>query len=362
MTAGRESVDQARDLLDIGRGQDAADLLTAFLAEHPADAPALSLLAWAHLQCERPEEALRAADDALLADPEYQPGWQRRSWALRALGRNAEAVDAAREYVRLAPHHWVSHYTLGMVLRSERHRNAEVLAAAQQAVRLAPSLADPHVLLGLAHADDNATAQAEACYRRALAINPDHAHARSNLSALALRRGRFDEAIRGFRSAARSRPQEVMFHRNIAVAVFNSLLKYGYLLALVSAIFAGLAGTRFSPRPLDPTDVSAHWTGRVIALAVILLAWAVLLFVRLRPLSAYLRRQVGSVFGSLLRTVRFLPLFAGFVLSQVCALVLLLVPGLADATRGNLVLLAGAALAAGSLISRSISRRTGQRA
>jgi tetratricopeptide (TPR) repeat protein len=353
--SGRQPVDQARGLLDIGRGQDATDLLTAFLAEHPADAPALSLLAWAHLQCERPEAALRAADDALTADPDYQPAWQRRSWALRALGRTAEAVTAAREYVRLAPHSWVSHYTLGMVLRSEPG-NPEVLAAAQRAVRLAPDLADPHVLLGLAHADDNATAQAEACYHRALAINPDHAHARSNLSALALRRGRFDEAIRGFRSAARSRPQEVMFHRNIGVAVFNSLLKYGYLLALASAIFAGVVGTLFSP-----PDESPDWLGRLGALLVILLAWATLLTVRLRPLSAYLRRQVGSVFGSLLRTVRFLPLFAGFVLSQVCVLVLLLASTLPDASRGNLVLAAGSALAMGSLISRSLGRRGGQR-
>lgn len=107
---------------------------------------------------------------------------------------------------------------------------------------------------------------------------------------------------------------------------------------------------------------SAHWPGRVIALVLLVIAWAVLLIVRLRPLSGYLGRQVGGVLGSLSRTLRFLPLFAGFVLSRVCVLVLLLVPALDDSTRGNLVLGAGAALGVGSLISRSMGKRPGQRA
>jgi Flp pilus assembly protein TadD len=393
VTAGREAVDQARGLLEIERGTDAIAVLTGFLAEHPQDAPALSLLAWAHLQCDRPDAALRAADEALLADPDYQAAWQRRSWALRALGRHEDAVTAAHQYVRLAPHSWASHYTLGMMLRSRPGRGGEVLAAATRAVELAPTVADPHVLQGLAYADDNQPVRAEACYRHALSIDPAHAHARSNLSALALRRGHFAEAIRGFRSAAQARPQEVMFHRNIAVAVVNSLLKYGYVLALSSVVFAALVAFAITPGdPVDPAvsiptilvgptgtttvpgnapvaaaapavvPVAPHWAVRVGAVVLILLAWLVLLGTRLRPLSAYLRGHIRAVFSSLLRTARFLPLFAGFLCSQACAFLLLLAPGLSDSVRGDLVLGAGAALAGGSVLGRALSKRRARRA
>jgi Flp pilus assembly protein TadD len=393
-------MDRARQLLAVGRPQDAIGVLGEHLAEHPTDPAALSLLSWAHLRCGEPEDALRAADRALMADPEHHSGWQHRSNALRELGRHPEAVLAAEQCVRLAPNLWTGHYTLGLAVRNVPARKAELRDAALRAASLAPENADTHVLLGIAHADAGEVNLAEHAYKRALSLDPDHAHARSNLSVLALRGGRFGDAMRGFRAAAGRKPQETLFHRNMAAVAVSSLVKYGYLLAAITVLLAGLLVGAFTPimsqvdgsdavlttppsystgqdgvnlpqqtqpPPVDPDlsdgtqdDVTPiSWPPRLGALAVILVAWVILLWSRLRMLSPYLRRHAREVFGSMLHTGRFIPLFIGFVISQLCLLVLLLVPAISESIAEPLMALGTVSLLAGSVLARMFGRRTG---
>jgi tetratricopeptide (TPR) repeat protein len=353
--AGPGAVDRAKLMLDVGRGEDAVALLTAHLTEHAEDTGALSLLAWAQLRCERPAAALAATEAALAVEPDHLGAWQRRSQALTALDRHAEAVGAGRRCVELAPDSWTTHYTYGLALRKVSGQESMVLAAANHAVALAPGNPDTHVLLGLAYGGLGNAGAAEQCYRRALAIDPAHTYARSNLSTLDLRRGRFGAALAGFREAASTDPQETLFHRNIAATVLSALIKRGYLLALVTVfgtwvavnIMFGAAG-----EPGAAAPAAADWPVRAGLGVLVAGAWAVLLTVKLRPLSRYLRGHVRRVLGGLLRTARFALLFGGCLVSQVCVLFALFGAGFtADAVSG-LSLLGLVALLVGNVGSR----------
>ena len=148
MTGTETVLLQARQLLQVNRADDAITLLTEHLHGAPQDASALTLLASANLQLSRAEEALGASEKALAVDSGYPAAWQHRSMALRQLGRHEDAIASAQQFVRLAPHLWASHYTLGLVLRGVPHRRAEALLPAGRSVELAPQNADPYVLLG----------------------------------------------------------------------------------------------------------------------------------------------------------------------------------------------------------------------
>jgi tetratricopeptide (TPR) repeat protein len=317
VTGTETALTQARHLLQVNRPDDAIRLLTQHLRDAPQDAPALTLLAWANLQLNRGDEALRASEEALAVAPGDPATWQHRSMALRQLGRHEEAAASADEFVRLAPHLWASHYTLGLILRGVPSRRKEVAACANRALRLAPDSADPHVLMGLAYSDRQDYETAATFYRKALAIDPQHAFATSNLSGLELRKGRFTKAMRGFRAAAAVNPQEELFHRNIVATALSALVKYGLMIAVLTGFAA------FVTSGAVPDGV---WLPRVIVLGVALLAWAVLLTLKLRPLSRHLRGKLRAAFREMLRTKRFRRIFAGFVIHQLCALVVLFYP------------------------------------
>ncbi len=350
MTATETVLTQARQLLQVNRADDAARLLAAHLSEYPQDVSALTLLASANLQLNRPAEALRSSEGALAVDPRYPAAWQHRSMALRQLGRHADAVASGERFVALAPNLWASHYTLGLVLRGLPQRRGAALAPAARAVELAPDNADPYVLLGLVYSDARDFDLAAQYYRRALAIDPEHSFATSNLSGLELRKGHFGRAMRGFRAAAAASPQEEVFHRNIVATVFGSLVKYGLLIA-VATVFAALLASA-----ADGRASFGGWWPRIAVLVVVLGAWTVLLTTKLRPLSPYLRRRLRGVVTASLRTWRFRLFVAGLVVNQSCAYVILLDPALRPPLPDLLTTVANLVLLGAMLLGRAIRR------
>ena len=340
MTGAHTLLLQARQLVQVNRADEAVRLLTGHLRDAPEDASALTLLALANLQLNRGEEALRACEKALAVVPGDPATWQHRSMALRQLGRHEEAAASAEQFVRLAPNVWNSHYTLGLILRGLPNRRGEAVQSADRALKLAPRNADPYVLMGLVYSDRQDFATAATFYRKALEIDPQHAFATSNLSGIELRKGRFAKAMRGFRAAAAASPQEELFHRNMVTTVLNALVKYGLMIGVLT-MFAALV----------LADNVTGWLPRLVVLGAAVLAWTVLLTLKLRPLSRYLRGKLRTAFADALHTRRFRLLFGGFVIHQAGTLVVLLYPatdsGLPElvATLAMIVLLA--AMAAG---------------
>jgi tetratricopeptide (TPR) repeat protein len=238
------------------------------------------------------------------------------------------------------------------VLRGLPQRRGAALGPAGRAVELAPDNADPYVLLGLVYSDAHDFGLAAQYYRRALAIDPEHAFATSNLSGLELRKGRFGKAMRGFRAAAAASPQEEVFHRNIVATVFGSLVKYGLLIAVLTVFAALVASTAAQSLPVG------GWWPRIGVLVLIIGAWTALLTTKLRPLSPYLRRQLREAITAALRTWRFRLFVAGFGVNQVCAFVILLDPALRPPLPDLLTTVANLVLLGAMLLGRVIRRPT----
>lgn len=157
-------------------------------------------VAW--LERDRPEAALQAARQAVDRDlrAESGGGWGYRlaSLAFERLGRDAEAVAAAEEAVRLAPGSWAARLRLGTALRRVPGRWRESSAQAARAARYAPEEPDPHVLVGDLALLRGEHRRAETAYRTALGLLGDHPAARVNLGLALLRwersRGHHDPA------------------------------------------------------------------------------------------------------------------------------------------------------------------------
>ncbi|WP_328710684.1 hypothetical protein [Microbispora hainanensis] len=152
-----------------------------------ADARAWCAVAVARLSCDQPEAALEAARQAIGRDPQDEWGHRLVGAALERLGRDTEAVAAAREAVRLAPGSWAARLRLASALRRIPGRWREAWAEARRAVRFAPDEPDPHVLCGdlaLLRGDHDGAARA---YGAALRRRRDHPAAWVNLGLALLR-------------------------------------------------------------------------------------------------------------------------------------------------------------------------------
>ncbi|GAA4220009.1 hypothetical protein FHR32_000549 [Streptosporangium album] len=180
-------------------GQDSAQVPSPLDPDNPREWCAVAA-AW--LGRGRPESALEAARQAVDRDPQAGSGtdWGYRlaSLAFERLGRDAEAVAAAEEAVRLAPGSWAARLRLGAALRRVPGRWRESWAQATRAVRYAPEEPDPHVLIGDLALLRGEYRRAEAAYRNALRHPDDHPGARINLGLTFLRwerpRGHHDPA------------------------------------------------------------------------------------------------------------------------------------------------------------------------
>ncbi|MFJ2032696.1 tetratricopeptide repeat protein [Streptosporangium sp. NPDC087985] len=179
----------------------------------------------------RPENALEAARQAVERDPAGSGadwGYRLASLAFERLGRDAEAVAAAEEAVRLAPGSWAARLRLGAALRRVPGRWRESWAQASRAVRYAPEEPDPHALIGDLALLRGEHRRAENAYRNALRHLDDHLGARINLGLTFLRwgrpRGHHDPAWPvDPRETGRTRRAMEMWSRQVRVLLAASL-------------------------------------------------------------------------------------------------------------------------------------------
>jgi tetratricopeptide (TPR) repeat protein len=82
----------------------------------------------------------------------------------------------------------------------ERGRYEDSIRELEEAIALAPDFADLHNLLGLALGLTGERERAVASFQRALQVNPNYVEARMNLAIVYNDLGRYDEALREFRT------------------------------------------------------------------------------------------------------------------------------------------------------------------
>jgi len=193
-------------------------------------------------------DAFQAAIDAADAGVEGHVGQAR---AYRALGRIADAIDSLEVALALDPD-CVSALQLLARLRRDQGEGGVALELLQRAVDLAPTRADvlldlglvlnrngrtdaaieiysraaranpqdpsAHVNLGLIHLQQRGdAAAAEAEFRRALALSPDHIGAAANLGLALHDQGRYAEALECYRKGEAEHPGSVEFRWNRSV-------------------------------------------------------------------------------------------------------------------------------------------------
>jgi tetratricopeptide (TPR) repeat protein len=192
--AASDTPDLAEQLIDLRRYDQAVELLTGSLVGGPADAEAHFLLAVAHQEAGRPEEALAAARTAVGLAPDDQ-NLKILANVLVQLGRHAEAAEAVRAAPRLDPSDPQRHYLLGAALADQRGHDEQAMAAFEQAARLAPEMVEVHVAMGHLAARARRYDRAEACFQRALALDPGNDGALADIAAMHERKGEDTAAV-----------------------------------------------------------------------------------------------------------------------------------------------------------------------
>ncbi|GAB6039868.1 tetratricopeptide repeat protein [Endothiovibrio diazotrophicus] len=214
----RFRLDYGEGLLAAGRPDEALQTAERALPEGGDDVAATRALAERALiavfQTAPPPQALDAAERFAGRWPDAPIGWTIRFACRQSRGEFEEALQAARQAVRLDPTTPDAHSNLGIALQS-LGRLEEAEAAYRRALAIRPDFAEAHGNLGRTLRERGRMDEAEAAYRRALAIRPDYADACYNLGNLLRELARFDEAAVAYRQALAIQPDDAEIHYDL---------------------------------------------------------------------------------------------------------------------------------------------------
>ncbi|WP_372345152.1 tetratricopeptide repeat protein [Streptomyces sp. KL116D] len=297
-----QTTERADALLDLGRPDEAAALLSARLAEAPDDARAWAALARCHNTAGRSADALAATDEALRHQPEYALALLYRATALRGLNRMPDAADALRSAIRLAPHSGYAHAMLGEVqsfraLRGEegaQELRREAADCAREAVRLSPE--DPAMYMSAwkVAATVGDEAAKDGLEKAILRLDPTHAFAlgEQTRKAAAVPGARAADTADRVADALATAPQSHTMRDELDSASYR-LLRGTRWLALLCLLGAALGldlvtGERELPLPLG----QRLWD--VLLLAVV---WVLGALLRYRKRRRGVRLTVRSLLG-----------------------------------------------------------------
>jgi tetratricopeptide (TPR) repeat protein len=138
------TIARAEALSELGRRQQALDVLNELIVAGAQDVRVWRALAAVYLETGDGEKALRAADWVVTFAPDDEWGHRLRASALRLLSRLDEAVAAAEQAVRLGPQVWQSRASLAAALEASGDLSqaaAEARRASQMAAELGPESA-----------------------------------------------------------------------------------------------------------------------------------------------------------------------------------------------------------------------------
>jgi tetratricopeptide (TPR) repeat protein len=201
------TVERGDLLIDAGRKQEAADLISRALAQHPDDEDLLAVLARAQLGVDD-RAALETATRVIAVMPGWAHGHVLASIAADNLGLKDEAERHARQAIELAPWSAGGYIVLVDAIGGRRGRRDEAAEAAEKTVEIDPANPAGHLCVGnvcMAYGD---WAGAEAAYLRALEIDPDFTTAQANLAQCRHMKGVLGDAMLDVDTLLRLDPQD----------------------------------------------------------------------------------------------------------------------------------------------------------
>ena len=153
---------------------------------------------------------MSAANATVTVDSQFQAALRHQTG-----GRLAEAEAGYCQVLNRDPKHVGARHNLGMVML-DRGQAGAALAHMDYAIELAPDLAEVRNTIANALRQLGRTADAEAAYRKAVALNSGYAAAWYNLATLLHGQGKSDEAETGYRRAIDANPRHRDAHINLS--------------------------------------------------------------------------------------------------------------------------------------------------
>ncbi len=259
---------------------DEAERLLRPLIDHPDPRIAYlhGLLAMAQGHPQRGSSFLQRAAQALPEDAAVQANW---ALCLYQCDRPAEALFAAERAQALAPHHADGHYNRGLIL-SRLNRLDDAIAAFAEATRCAPTHVRAWQRLGeLQHALGRYLA-ADVALQKAIDLAPGDAALHVALSAVLYDGGRFEHALEAAERGRRLAPEspEGWVHAS------QALRRLGRLDAAAAAAQSALDLDPRHPAALKSRALVAQMRNRLPEAAADFLAAARLRYAPGRPVEA----------------------------------------------------------------------------
>ena len=163
----------------------------------------------------RPEDALRALEQAMRLNPRYSPfDLVQLGWAYNSTGRYAEAIATLKEAISRNPNFMAAHLFLAISYleqwTSQQSPAAQTLepavAAVQRALALNDSFHINHIILGYIFLYQQQYEQALAEMERAVALAPTEAWTYAALAVVLSDMGRSEDALEAAAQALRLKP------------------------------------------------------------------------------------------------------------------------------------------------------------
>lgn len=196
---------QGKRLHGAGRLAEAGQVYRQVLAAAPDHPEALDMMGVLFLQTGQPAQGLPWIERAIAIKDSPADFHVHRAHALMAMGRFADAADAARGAIRRKRGLAEAHQTLGRALL-QIGDNAGALKAFQDAVRLKPDLLDGLNDLGTALHHANRLEESARTLTRAAIKEPNEPTILLNLSSVLKSLGRFQDAEARLAAAVRLAP------------------------------------------------------------------------------------------------------------------------------------------------------------
>jgi cytochrome c-type biogenesis protein CcmH/NrfG len=323
-------VESADALIDVRRYDEAAALLGRRLAEEPDDVRAWTKLARCRLGAKDPEQALDAIDEALRRAPEdvnalyIHAQVLRRADHLDQAERWRKAEASLRAALRVDPGNSPVYASLAQFVLFYPSRRAEALELAREAVRLDPEEVRAYQALWMTAAGASDTETYDWALRQVLRLEPTNSQALMLVSGQeagqpGVTAGRAAEI---FADALAVHPDSPGLQRDLDGATYR-LLRGMRWLALLCLAAAGAMIDLFPGEGEEVRELPVPLGNRIWVLIVMAAVWGFGAWRRYRRLRAGVRLNVAS----LVRRGR----WARIVLAQaawtlLCALLITLPP------------------------------------
>ena len=236
-SSAHEQIKRAQALIDLGRQEQAVELLAAIPQTTPLLVAAVNcFLAYAFAGLGKKDEAYACARRALEAEPNNDTAL---FWLAIVEPDDATALQHTSRLIELDPD-WVPYQSLHAISLLRNGRKEEAEAVAREAARQAPE--DVYVLGNLGDVlQDKRSPEAEQVYARILEMEPDDLHARKALARIK-QKDEADESARLYTDILATDPDQGDVALQLNWMVFGNMLSACVYVSTRYAIAWLLAG------------------------------------------------------------------------------------------------------------------------